>query len=190
MGTSNQHLKLIVYSSLMAALTAVGAYIVIPVGPVPIALQSLFVMLAGLLLGARWGSICIGVYLLAGLIGLPVFASGTAGIGKFLGPTGGYLVGFVFAAFLIGYITEKGKQKIISDVAAMICGIAVIYIFGVLWLKFASGLSLSKTLVLGVLPFLPGDFVKIVIAIPVIKVLRPMMAISFESSNSIKSTHG
>ncbi|RZW12719.1 MAG: biotin transporter BioY, partial [Desulfobulbaceae bacterium] len=104
MDTSTRQLKLMVYASLMATLTAVGAYIAIPIGPVPIVLQNLFVMLAGLLLGGRWGLTSVGVYLLAGAVGLPVFAGGTGGIGKFIGPTGGYLLGFAAAAYVIGKI--------------------------------------------------------------------------------------
>ncbi|MDQ1330177.1 MAG: biotin transport system substrate-specific component, partial [Thermodesulfobacteriota bacterium] len=90
------------YASLLAALTAVGAYIAIPVGPVPIVLQSLFILLAGLLLGSTWGVAGVGIYLLAGAFGLPVFAGGAGGIGRFLGPTGGYLLGFLPAVYIIG----------------------------------------------------------------------------------------
>jgi biotin transport system substrate-specific component len=175
MDASARQLKRMVYASLMAALTAAGAYIAIPIGPVPIVLQNLFVMLTGLLLGGRWGLISIGVYLLAGAVGLPVFAGGTGGIGKFVGPTGGYLMGFAAAAYLVGMISERGRGRVIVDVLAMIAGTAVIYAFGVTWLKVITGMGLSEAIGVGMLPFLIGDCIKIAAAIPIAKALRPMI---------------
>ncbi len=164
-----------VYASLMAALTAAGAYIAIPIGPVPIVLQNLFVMLAGLLLGGRWGFISIAVYLLAGAAGLPVFAGGTGGIGKFIGPTGGYLIAFPIAAFLIGTISEKGKGRIIIDIIAMILGTLVIYAIGVTWLKVVTGMDFTKAINAGMLPFIPGAVIKIAAAIPIARAIRPII---------------
>ena len=168
-------LKRMVYAALMAALTAAGAYIAIPVGPVPIVLQNLFIMLAGLLLGGRWGLISVGVYLLAGAVGLPVFAGGTGGIGKFVGPTGGYLLGFAAAAFLIGVISERGNGRVAIDVLAMLAGTAVIYAFGISWLKVVTGMSVTKAAAVGMLPFLIGDALKIAAAIPIAKAVRPVI---------------
>jgi biotin transport system substrate-specific component len=168
-------LKRMVYASLMAALTAAGAYIAIPIGPVPIVLQNLFIMLAGLLLGARWGLISVGVYLLAGAVGMPVFAGGAGGIGKFVGPTGGYLFGFAAAAYLIGVLSERGRGRVVVDVVAMVIGTLVIYAFGVAWLKVVTGMSVSKAVAVGMLPFLIGDVLKIAAAIPIAKALRPMI---------------
>ncbi len=108
--TPNIQLRMMVYASLLAALTAAGAYLAIPIGPVPIVLQNLFILLAGLLLGSRWGLASVSVYLLTGALGLPVFAGGLGGIGRLVGPTGGYLVGFLPAVFVIGWITEKAKE--------------------------------------------------------------------------------
>lgn len=164
-----------VYAALMAALTAAGAYIAIPLGPVPIVLQNLFIMLAGLLLGGRWGLISVAVYLLAGAVGLPVFAGGTGGVGKFVGPTGGYLLGFGAAAYLIGIISESGRGRVTIDVLAMVAGTLIIYAFGVSWLKVVTGISFSKALTVGMLPFLIGDALKIAAAIPIARALRPMM---------------
>lgn len=172
---TTQQLKPMVYASLMAALTAVGAYIAIPIGPVPIVLQNLFVMLAGLLLGSRWGLISVTVYLLAGAVGLPVFAGGTGGIGKFMGPTGGYLIGFAAAAFLIGYISERNRGRVLYDITAMVLGTLVIYLVGVTWLKVVTGMSFGKALSVGMLPFLIGDVLKIAAAIPIAKAVRPLI---------------
>jgi biotin transport system substrate-specific component len=168
-----------VYASLMAALTAAGAYIAIPIGPVPIVLQNLFIMLTGLLLGGRWGLISVGVYLLAGAVGMPVFAGGTGGIGKFVGPTGGYLLGFAAAAYLIGIISERGRGRAVVDVLAMLVGTLVIYLFGVAWLKVVTGMTISKAFAVGMLPFLIGDALKIAAAIPIARTLRPMIDGSF-----------
>jgi biotin transport system substrate-specific component len=175
MDASAQQLKRMVYASLMAALTAAGAYIAIPIGPVPIVLQNLFIMLAGLLLGGRWGLISVAVYLLAGAVGLPVFAGGTGGVGKFVGPTGGYLLGFAAAAYLVGLISESGRGHVAIDVLAMVAGTLIIYAFGVSWLKVVTGISFSKALTVGMLPFLIGDVLKIAAAIPIARALRPMM---------------
>ena len=170
-------LRMTAYAALMAALTAVGAFIAIPVGPVPIVLQNLFVYLAGLLLGSKWGFAGIAVYLLAGLCGLPVFSGGRGGIGHLFGPTGGYLVGFLPAVYIVGLISEKTEKTVVADVAAMICGTGVIYFFGVAWLKILTGMSLVKTLAVGMIPFLIGDALKIAAAAALAKALRPMLNI-------------
>jgi len=174
----NPQLRMTVYASLLAALTAAGAYLSIPIGPVPIVLQSLFILLSGLLLGSRWGLASVAVYLLAGIYGLPVFAGGLGGIGRLVGPTGGYLIGFLPAVYLIGVISEKGEQRLIFDVIAMIAGSIVIYAFGVSWLKILTGMTLGKTLVVGVVPFILGDVIKISVAVPITKALRPILKIS------------
>ena len=106
---NSRKLRMTVYASLFAALVAVGAFISIPIGPVPIVLQNFFVLLAALLLGPRWGVAAVGVYLLSGICGLPVFAGGTAGIGRILGPTGGYLMGYLPAVTLTAWISANAK---------------------------------------------------------------------------------
>ena len=171
----NSDLKMMVYASLFAALTAVGAYISIPVGPVPIVLQSLFILLAGLLLGSTWGVAGVGIYLLAGAFGLPVFAGGTGGIGRFFGPTGGYLIGFLPAVYITGLISERRKKNVLIDVFAMICGSVLIYAFGVSWLKVITGMSLNRAVAVGMLPFLPGDALKIAAAAFIARSVRPLI---------------
>lgn len=183
------NLRMTVYASLLAALTAAGSYLYIPVGPVPIYLANLFIFLAGLLLGSKWGLASVGIYLLAGVCGLPVFAGGTGGIGRFAGPTGGYLIGFLPAVFVIGMIsksgrlqtrddikgsTSLGKQPVI-DVLAMICGTVVIYAVGIVQLKIVTGMPLGKSLAVGMYPFLLGDALKIAAAVPIAKALRPLI---------------
>jgi biotin transport system substrate-specific component len=169
---------MMVFASLLAALMTAGAYISIPVGPVPIVLQNMFVFLAGLLLGSRWGLASVGVYLLAGACGLPVFAGGMGGIGRIVGPTGGYLIGYLPAVFIIGIISEKGAARISFDIIAMICGTIVLYACGVTWLKILTGMTWSKTLTVGMVPFLVGDALKIVAAAAIAKALRPIIRVA------------
>jgi len=171
----SEQLRLTVYASLFAALIAVGAYLSIPIGPVPIVLANMFVLLAGLLLGGAWGLAGVGVYLLAGALGLPVFAGGAGGLGRLIGPTGGYLIGYLPAVWVVGIISEKTGRRPLFDVAAMICGAALIYLCGVTWLKILTGMTLSKTLMVGLYPFLPGDALKIAAAVPIARALRPIM---------------
>ena len=168
-------LRMTVYASLFAALTAAGAYISIPIGPVPIVLQNLFVLLSGILLGSKWGLSSVAVYILAGACGLPVFAGGLGGIGRIVGPTGGYLLGYLPAVCLAGIITEKTKKGMFFDVIAMICGSIVIYACGVTWLKILTGMTWGKTLAVGMYPFLLGDALKIAAAVPIAKTLRPII---------------
>ena len=174
MGPSTS-LRMTVYASLMAALTAAGAFLAIPIGPVPIVLQNLFIFLAGLLLGPGWGTASVGVYLLVGILGFPVFAGGVGGIGRFAGPTGGYLLGFLPAVCVIGFISNVSKTNGVRDLLAMICGSLIIYACGLSWLKILTGMTLGKTLAVGMVPFLPGDALKMAAAVPIAKALRPVI---------------
>lgn len=183
----SQQLQMTVYASLFAALIAAGAFLAIPIGPVPIVLQNMFVLLAGLLLGSRWGLASVGIYLLAGAIGLPVFAGGTGGIGRLFGPTGGYLMSYLPAVFILGLIAEIGEKsgkRIIFDIIAMICASIIVYAIGVSWLKFMTGMGWTKAVSAGMLPFLPGDALKIIAAIPIAKTLRPVISGKFTSINT------
>jgi len=168
-------LRAMVLASLFAALTAVGALIAIPIGPVPIVLQNFFVMLMGLLLGPRWGLAGVGVYLLAGALGLPVFAGGTSGIARFAGPTGGYLVGYLPCVAVIGWISSRGKGVRMIDALALIGGTLALYACGVSWLKLVTGMAWGKALGFGMIPFLPGDIAKMIAAVLLIGSLRQLM---------------
>ena len=173
---------MLVFASLLAALMAAGAFLAIPIGPVPIVLQNMFVFLAGLLLGSRWALASVAVYLLTGALGLPVFAGGLGGIGRIVGPTGGYLIGYLPAVFIIGYISGKGTARIGYDVLAMICGTAVLYACGVTWLKILTGMTWAKTLTVGMYPFLIGDAIKIAAAALIAKALRPVIRVAGSES--------
>ena len=158
--TDFNQLRMTVFASLLAALMAAGAFLAIPIGPVPIVLQNMFVLLAGLLLGSRWG--------------LASVAGGLGGIGRIVGPTGGYLMGYLPAVFIAGYISEKMDKRFGYDILAMICATVVLYACGVTWLKILTDMTWSKTMMLGMYPFLVGDALKIVAAALIAKALRPI----------------
>lgn len=135
----------------------------LPFSPVPITGQTFAVLLLGSLYGSRRGPATVLVYLFFGGLGLPVFAGGAAGAARLIGPTGGYLVGFVVAAFLVGALAERGWDRRPSTTAAsMVLGNVVIYLAGTLWLSRFVGWS--EVLFVGVLPFLAGDALKIALA--------------------------
>lgn len=143
------------------ALIAVGGWISIPFFPVPLTLQTLFVYLAGALMQRRaW--IPAVLYILLGALNLPVFHNGLAGIGILLGPTGGYLVGFVFAALIVGLAYERNSKA--ARMTGICAGAAVIYLFGVGWLLLSTGLGPVQSILLGCLVFLPGEAVKMAAA--------------------------
>jgi biotin transport system substrate-specific component len=174
---SSSQLQMMVYSSLFVALIAVGAFIAIPVGPVPIVLQNMFVLLAAIILGPVWALVCVAIYLVIGLAGLPVFAGGTSGIGKLFGPTGGYLLGYLPCVFVTAWISKALGHKLISDMLAMLIGSLIVYAVGVPWLSTVIDKSLQDTLVVGMYPFLIGDAVKVVAAAFIAKSLRPLISL-------------
>jgi biotin transport system substrate-specific component len=158
-------LRGMVYASMFGAVTAVGAYIVIPLPLFPITMQTFFVSLAPALLGGALGAISQVIYVLIGLIGLPVFAGGKAGFGVLIGPTGGYLAGFIVGAYIIGKLIEMKRQPgFVWMVSAMVVGHVALYALGVAQLMFVAKLSLGKAVAVGVIPTLPGGIVKILAA--------------------------
>jgi biotin transport system substrate-specific component len=170
-----EKLRRMVLASLMAALTAVGAYIYVPIGPVPIVLSTLFAILSGLLLGSRWGLTSMALYLLVGAIGIPVFAGGKGGFAHFLGPTGGYLFGYLWASWITGFISERSRGRITLDILAVVVGSLTIYAFGVPWLKMVTQLSWQKAWIAGALPFLIGDAIKASVVVILARSVRPML---------------
>ena len=144
------------------ALLVISAKIQIPFWPVPMTMQTFAVLVIGITYGSRLGAATIVLYLAEGAAGLPVFAGG-GGIAYLLGPTGGYLLGFVIAAALVGWLGEHGWDRKMSTTAlAMLLGNLVIYASGLLWLGAIVGYE--KVLSVGLWPFLPGDALKLVLA--------------------------
>lgn len=167
-----------IYAALFGAATAAGAYMIIPFPLVPITLQTFFLYLAANLLGGRLAALSQIVYLLLGVIGLPVFAGGKAGIGVLFGPTGGYLLGFVAAAYIVGKLSQgRNKPGLGRLIVSMLPGTLVIYICGLTQLSLVADLSVPKALSVGVLPFLPGDAIKITAAAVVTVKIRDSIRI-------------
>lgn len=153
---------LVLCLSFFTALTARIA-LPLPFTPVPVTGQTLGVLLTGALLGSRRGAAAMALYILEGAAGLPVFAFGRSGLAVILGPTGGYLLGFVVAAFVVGLLCERGfDRRVLTATGAMAVGNLCIYVLGAAWL--AGFIGLPAALMQGVLPFLLGDAFKIAIA--------------------------
>ena len=151
---------LIVVGSLLLAMSA---QIKIPFYPVPVTGQTLVVLLIGMTYGPRLGGATVAAYLLQGALGLPVFAGTAVGMAALVGPTGGYLAGFLVAAVIMGFLAERGMgRSVMSTVIAMMIGNAVIYAMGVSWLSGFIGME--KALMFGMAKFLYGDALKLVIA--------------------------
>ncbi len=157
--------KGLVYAALFGALTAAGAFIVIPLPPVPITAQTFFLNVSAILLGGQLGAVSQFIYVMLGVVGIPVFAGGKAGLGVIFGPTGGYLQGFIIAAFIIGMVNRMKKSAgIFWNIFSMLIGMLIIYFLGSLQLSLVAKMSFHKALTVGVLPFIPGDIIKILLA--------------------------
>ncbi|MGN1007475.1 MAG: biotin transporter BioY [Butyricicoccus sp.] len=152
------------YTALFAALTAVCSQLVIPTPwMIPISMSTLAVFLSGALLGAKWGTLAQAVYLLLGLAGVPVFAGFRGGFQVLAGPTGGYLIGYLAAAALTGLLVSRVRARWMPPLA-MAVGLAACYAFGTVWFMVLNQTALGAALGMCVLPYLPGDAVKIAVA--------------------------
>ena len=164
-------IKKMTLCALFAALTAVCAQISLPIGPVPITLTLLPILLCSVLMDKRYATVSTLVYVLMGLIGLPVFSGYAGGLAKLAGPTGGYLVGFVPMAFVIGLFVEKADKleakalRPVLEIAGFLLGEAVLYVIGTAWFVVLMDCTVSYALGICVVPFLPGDAAKIVLAV-------------------------
>jgi biotin transport system substrate-specific component len=163
-------------AGMMAALLVVCSWLSIPFYPVPLTLQTLAVLVAGGLLGRVWGPVSIAVYLLLGLVGLPVFSGFQAGPGVLFGPLGGYLFGFVAAALVMGLAGDLVRDRSLQGrTALLVLGVAaaaasaIIYLAGVPWLSIVTGMSLGEASAVGLFPFILGDAVKAVVAVLLIR---------------------
>ena len=155
--------------AMFTGLTAIGAFISLPIGEVPISMQSLFVILAGLILGSKLAALSQILYIILGLIGLPIFAGFTGGLSSIMKPSFGFIIGFVFAAYIVGKLTELNKDKKMIYIASFI-GTFVIYLFGLPYMYYminiimVKGLSLFTVLKIGCIIFLPGDILKALVS--------------------------
>ncbi len=155
----------VICGSLILCLSA-GVKVYLPISPVPITGQTFAVLMLAALLGSRRGVLAIIAYLIEGFAGLPVFAGGT-GPATLIGPTGGYLVGFAAAAYVVGRLAEMGwDRRVSTTIAAMLGGEIVLYTFGVCWLAVMT--NIRTALVIGLYPFIAGDILKIALAAAVL----------------------
>lgn len=167
-----------------AALTGLAAQVRIPLPwtPVPVTAQTLIVLLSGVYLGRWWGGISQGLYWTIGAMGVPWGSGLRGGIGWALGPTAGYLLGFVIIALLLGHFTDKHIRfrTFSGNLPLMLVATAVIYFFGAFYLAIYLDLSAEQTIIMGVLPFVPGDLSKVFIAAAIVKVTAPKTAYNGE----------
>lgn len=184
---------LMILCGLFAAITAICSFITIPLGftPIPINLGTLAVFLTGGILGKKYGTISMVVYVFLGAAGVPVFAGFRGGIAVLAGPTGGYIIGYIAAVLIIGIFADMLaksstayspksihfnyiKQTVLYGLA-MTAGLAICYAFGTAWFMVSTGTDLWAALISCVFPFLPGDAVKIIAAAVLVKKLRPLL---------------
>lgn len=168
--------RMMILAALFAALTAVGAFIRFPLGTMSVTLQFMFTAMAGVLLGAKWGAVSQTVYVVLGLVGLPVFTMG-GGIGYVMQPSFGFLLGLIPTTWVIGRLTEKenGHWRI---ALACLAGLAVLYLIGLPYMYLIMKLYLHKSITVwtavkaGMLVYLPGDAIKIALTVLLYKPLR------------------
>ena len=185
-----------VFVAMYAAIICVTGFISVPIGPIPLVLQNVVAISAGLIFGLPQGAAAVGMFLAVGTLGLPVFSGARSGIAVLNGPTGGFLVGYFIGALIAGYIAtnptpdeEKfSRERIFRLVRAAIAGLGFMYLIGMLNFRRVTGASFSQALSLCVVPFVIPDIIKIGILIPVVARLRPLAArfISNDSKDNIE----
>lgn len=173
----NKKTRNMILISLFAAIICISSYITVtlPISAVPFTAQTLAIMLIALLLPVELSSAAVGLFLLLGAVGLPVFSGGASGIKTLVGPTGGYLFGFLAGTYLIGVMKSRFKTLPGYFIAAIIGGIVVVYALGVPYLAYSLKMTLGKAFTVGALPYLLFDLVKAAVATGVAYKLRPTL---------------
>ena len=166
----------LVAAALITALMAATGWVSVPLGAVPITLQTLGVALAALLLPAGWAAASLALYVALGAIGVPVFAGGHAGLAIVAGPTGGYLIGFVVAAgagaFVRVAMRRADASQLVADTVAGVIVLVLVYVVGTPWLAYSLHLTLAEAVLAGVAPFVVGDMAKVAVAIGLAAAVR------------------
>lgn len=160
----NGNVKDLVLIAVMAAVICVLGPLSIPVGPIPVSLCNFAILITIYVLGMKRGTISVLIYLLLGLVGLPVFSGFSGGAAKLMGPTGGYLIGYIPMALIAGFFLEKFSRKIIPSFIGMVLGTAVLYALGTAWLAYSTGMTFRAALAAGVIPFIAIDCAKMAVA--------------------------
>lgn len=172
-----------ILASMFAALIAVMGYVSVPIpfSPVPISGQTLIIMLIGLMLTPKQAFYSVLTWLLAGVVGAPVFSGGRAGIGVLTSPSGGYIIGFVLGAVVISYLRGQEANMAKMYIAAAVGGIIVIYACGVPVMAYLLNMDLKAALMAGAIPFLIGDAIKVIISVNLAYVLRKRLAVQLNA---------
>ena len=171
-GSSANKTKTMALIGVMAAVTCILGPLSVPIGQIPISLTNLVIYFTVFVLGIWAGTGSYGIYLLLGAVGLPVFSGFAGGLGKLLGPTGGYLIGFIFMALIGGAVIELSHRNIFLTMLGWVVGTAVAYAFGTVWFVYLMKCSVTYALTVCVYPFIGFDIVKIVIATLLGKTVR------------------
>lgn len=167
MTSGTTKMKQMTLIGLMTAVLCILAPIAIPlpISPIPVSLGNMAVCFAVAVLGFKSGTLSVLLYLLLGLTGLPVFSGFTGGIGKLLGPTGGYLIGYLFLALFFGFVVEHFRNRLSANIFGALSGMLILYLFGTLWLAFQLDSDFVSALWVGVIPYIPPDIIKTILAI-------------------------
>ncbi|MBO6049576.1 MAG: biotin transporter BioY [Spirochaetales bacterium] len=174
--------KSIVFVALFAAISAISGFLAVPVPgtPVPIVLQNMMVVLSGMLLGPVLGTLSTLLFVVAGILGLPILSGGTGGFAKLMSPTGGFIVGYVISSLVAGLILGRpvyGKKvSIVKTIVAAFTGFVVMYIPGILHFMNIMDADLKESLMLCILPYLPGDLLKLILCVLLSVALRSSVA--------------
>lgn len=175
--TNNLSITNMALMAIMTAITCILAPLAlpIPISPVPISLTNLVIYFSIYLLGTSRATISYIIYLLLGMVGLPVFSNYTGGLQKLAGPTGGYIIGFIFMTIIAGIIIDKFPKNVILQFLGMILGTIVCYAFGTIWLAYLAKLSFKSALFAGVIPYIPGDIIKMLLALTIGATLKKQL---------------
>lgn len=165
----------LVICALFAALSGILSQTMIPIGTVPINLTHISIFVAAGLLGAKRGFISQFIFVLLGAIGMPVFSGLSGGAGVLVGPTGGFIFGYLACVLVTGLIIDRFGKSVKILFLSMLVGIIVTYVFGISWFVYNTKLDLAKSLSICVFPFLPGDFLKIVVSTILVNRLYPLL---------------
>jgi len=173
----NKTLCRVVGISVFIVLTSLGAFVRIPLpfSPVPLTLQTFFVLLGGALLGDNLGALSQLSYIFLGVLGLPIFSGAGSGLSYLFGPTGGYLAGFVLAALFLGRFIKYAENNFFSIFGLFCLADIILLCSGIIWLKFLLGYNFTKLLSIGFIPFIPGDLLKALVAATLYLRLKPRL---------------
>lgn len=157
--------KKIAYCAIFVALTAILSQIAIPIGPIPINLALISVYMSGIMLGGFYGALSMVIYILLGVIGIPVFVGFQGGAGAIVGATGGFIVAYIFVSLFVGIGAKFFKDKMIFILLCLIISTALLYLLGALWYMQFSAASFYQAIIICVVPFIFGDIIKIFISV-------------------------